>query len=407
MKFRTVVALLLIASCSRPAPRPATGRSRPPGALPEDVINELSSLLDVTRGASVVSRTGEAVLITSALNTIDGDVGSFWSSPSHDFPQSIVVALGARSRIDRIGLRSLAEDDYGANHVTFESSLDGMAWQPIATITSRHVSEGQWLRVPPAPAAYLRVTILDPAKAGRDVRIQSLYAGGTEIEPPRNASVDGCWSVNGSAAKFVQHGTRITGALARGPQTVFLIGGTNGRLSRFNWIRGNDFGYVALTVAPDGKHLSALEWHEEAIPLFRGVPWFGERASCGAPDLREDVSLALLHRAGRVSLFALQFDPSGRLLTEASLDELQSLAKLVRVTPPLTLVAHEFRQPNARRNQDVAQREIDSVKEALVHLGADISHISFRAAGSDQPRQTPATDAARAIYSSVDVEVRR
>ncbi|MDP9361243.1 MAG: discoidin domain-containing protein [Acidobacteriota bacterium] len=410
MKSRALLALLLTASCSRPAPKPAA-RSHLPGKLPTDIINERSSLLDVSRGATVVSRTGEAMLATSALNTIDGDLGSFWSSPSHDFPQSIVIALGARSRIDRIGIRSLVEGGFGANHVTFESSLDGTAWQPLATIMSQHVSEGQWLDVvpsqAPSPAAYLRVTILDAANAGRDVRIQSIYARGTEIEPPRNASLDGCWSINGSAAAFAQHGTRATGALALGGQPVFLAGGTNGRLWRFNWIRGNDYGYVALTVAPDGKHLSAIEWHEEAIPLFLGMPWFGERASCGAPDPRDDVPLALLRRAGRVSLFALQFDPAGTLVVEASRDELQSLANIVRVTPNVALVAHEFRQPDARRNKEVAQREIDSVKEALVRLGADITRVTFLAAGSDEPRQTPATDAARAIYSSVDAEVRR
>lgn len=405
------MALLLTASCSRTAPRPAAAQAHQPGKLPTDIINEQSSLLDVARGATIVSRTGEAMLATSALNTIDGDLGSFWSSPPHDFPQSIVIALGARSHIDRIGIRSLVEGGFGANHVTFESSLDGTAWQPLATITSQHVSEGQWFNVSPSQApsqaAYLRVTIPDASNAGRDVRIQSLFARGTEIEPPPNASLDGCWSINGSAAAFVQHGTRATGALALGRQPVFLAGGTNGRIWRFNWIRGNDYGYAALTVAADGKHLSAIEWHEEAIPLFLGMPWFGERASCAAPDPREDVPLALLRRAGRVSLFALQFDPAGQFLPEASREELQSLANIVRVMPQLTLVVHEFRQPDARRNKEVAQREVGTVREALVRLGADISRISFRALGSDDPRQTPATDAARAIYSSVDVEVRR
>ena len=406
MKTPAFLAVLLIASCSRTAPKPAA-QSHDPGKLPTDIINEQSSLLDISKGATVVSRTGEAMLATSAVKTIDGDLGSFWSSPSHDVPQSIVIALGARSRIDRVGLRSLVQGGFGANHVTIESSLDGAAWQPLATITSQHVSEGQWLNVAPAQGAYLRVTILDAANAGRDVRIQSLYASGTEIEPPSDASLDGCWSFNGSAAAFVQRGACATGALSMRAQPLFLAGGTNGRLWRFNWIRGNDFGYAALAVSPDGKHLSGIEWHEEAIPMFAGTDWFGERAACGAPQPRDDVPLALLRRAGRVSLFALKFDPAGQLMAEASREELQSLASLVRVMPGLTLVAHEFRQPNARRNKEVAQREVTTVGEALQRLGVDISRISFRAAGSDEPRQTPETDVARAIYSSVDAEVRR
>jgi len=174
---------------------------------------------------------------------------------------------------------------------------------------------------------------------------------------------------------------------------------------RFNWIRGNDYGFTALTVSPDGKHLSALHWHEEAIPLFTAIPWFGDRTPCAPNVLRSDVPLAVLRRAGHVGMFGLQFDQAGELLADSSREELQELAAIIRSAPvPLRIVAHEFRQPDARRNKEFAEREIASVRKAL---GADLARVDFLAAGSDSPRQTPATDAARAIYSSVEVEVRR
>ncbi|MEA2327841.1 MAG: hypothetical protein QOE68_2800, partial [Thermoanaerobaculia bacterium] len=124
MKPRALLALLLIASCSRPAPK---GAARPalPGKLPTDIISERSSLLDITRGATIVSRTGEATLLTSAIATIDGEMVTFWTPPPHDYPQSIVIALAAPSRIDRVGFRSLTALQYEANHVNFERSLDG------------------------------------------------------------------------------------------------------------------------------------------------------------------------------------------------------------------------------------------------------------------------------------------
>ena len=50
---------------------------------------------------------------------------------------------------------------------------------------------------------------------------------------------------------------------------------------------------------------------------------------------------------------------------------------------------------------------IDSLKAALTTLGTDMSRISFRAAGSEEPRHVPESDIARAIYSSIEVEVRR
>jgi hypothetical protein len=340
------------------------------------------------------------------MDTIDGEIETFWSSPPHDFPQSMVIALGARSRIDRIGIRSLA-GGLEVKSVTFETSLDGTTWQPLATIASKHVDVAQWQDVSAADAAYLRVTIPEALHAGSDARLNSLFAHGTEVAPHVEPALEGCWSVNGSAATFAQHGSHAIGVLTRGQQPVFLEGGSNGRLWRFNWIRGNDYGYTAVTIAPDGKHLSGLEWHEEAIPLFRGWPWFGEQTQCSAPTPRDDVNIAVLSRARHVALFGLQFDPSGHFLPNASREQLQSLTKMLGLAPPVTLVAREFRQPDARRNQEVAQREIDSLKAALTTLGTDMSRISFRAAGSEGPRHVPESDAARAIYSSIEVEVRR
>jgi hypothetical protein len=405
--FPALLALLLIASCAAP-PAPERASVQGSDKPPSDIINEQSSLLDITRGATIVSRTGEAMLITSAINTIDGEIGSFWAPPPRDYPQSIVIALGARSRIDRIGFRTLVEGAYQANHLTFERSLDGTAWQPLGTMTARQVSEAQWLDVTPSEAAYLRVTVPDARHPVRDVRLRSLLVHGTETAPRIDPPINGCWSVNGDAAAFIQRGGRATGVLTQGALPVFLAGGTNGRIWRFNWIRGNDYGFTALTVSPDGSHLSALDWHEEAIPLFTAIPWFGERSSCSAPASRNDVPLAVLRRAGHVAMFALQVDAAGDLVVDASRDELQSLASTIHNAPIATrIVAHEFRQPDTQKNKDFAEREIASVRKALETLGADLGRTDFLAAGSDSPRQTPASDAARAIYSSVEVEVRR
>jgi hypothetical protein len=404
VKRHAFLALFLIAACSRPAPQPPA-QSPFASKLPADIVNERSSLLDVSRGAAIVSRTGEAALVTSAINTIDGEMATFWSPPPHDYPQSIVIALGAPSRIDRVGFRSLTERHAEANHVTFEASMDGANWQPLAAMTSRRIDTAQWTNVAPVDVAYLRVTIPDAAYADHDAHLQSLFAHGAELAAPKNATIDGCWSLNGEAAKFVQRGARVIGVVDQAKKPLFLAGGSNGRIWRFNWIHGNDYGFTLLTVSPDGKHLSAVNWHEEAIPIFTAFPWFGDRGGCAATAIREDVPIGLLHRSGHVSLFALQFDANGDLLADASREELQSLTSIIRAAPvPIRIVAHEYRQ-DAKHNKEIAEREIASVRAALMNV--DLSRVEFVAAGSDAPRHVPESDAARAIYSSVDVEVRR
>jgi hypothetical protein len=392
-----VVAFAALAACRRePPPQPLL-----PAAPPDDHYERVS-LTNIARGATIVSRTGEAYLMAAADAVIDGDPASFWVNPPRDLPQSIVIALPAPSRIDRVGLRT-PKKAYTANRVQFDGSLDGVAWRPLIAATAIVTDAAQWFDIAPAEAAYLRVTVLDARPPYADVRIASVLARGTEFDPPNAGAIDGCWSLNGREAVFASRGGRVTGTLAIGEQPLLLDGGSDGRVFRFVWIRGNDYGLALMTVSPDGKHLTAVEWHEEAIPLFKGESWFGER--CGRaearPTLRDDVPLALLRRVGRYSAFGLRFRDDGTLDAAASREAVDDLKKLIAsLRVPARIVVHEFREETPAQNKAKAQREIESLKAAGLNA-------PFVAAGSDAPRQQPVTEAMRLIYSSVDLEIRR
>lgn len=397
MRRFLVLALVVLAACQRAKPpiQPAPGAR----AAKRADVDDPGSLISIVRGATIVSRTGEALFETSAAEAIDSDPGTYWLSPPHDFPQSMVIALPARARIDRVGLRTM-EHSYTANRVQFESSLDGTTWKALATVIGRETRDAQWFDVAPTEAAFLRVTAVDPKPTRKHVRLLSLLARGTELEPPRPGPIEGCWALNGRAARFAQRGAHVVGALALGNLPLFLDGGSDGRIVRFVWIRGNDYGLALMSVSPDGKHLTALSWHEEAIPLFRAESWFGQAGACPTVPLREDVALALLQRVGRYSAFALRFRDDDTLDVEASWEALDILARLVK-RGPARIVVHEFREATPEKNKARAQRILESVRAALGG-GAD-----FVAAGSDAPRQKPLTEAQRAMYSCVDLEIRR
>ena len=87
--------------------------------------------------------------------------------------------------------------------------------------------------------------------------------------------------------------------------------------------------------------------------------------------------MALLKRTGRFSLY------------DAS--ELPRLTKL----PNVQFVSHEFRLGSAEENRRAAQQALDRL------------HLQGVAQGSDNPRQQPVTGVMRALYSAVDVEIRR
>jgi hypothetical protein len=71
------------------------------------------------------------------------------------------------------------------------------------------------------------------------------------------------------------------------------------------------------------------------------------------------------------------------------------------------IVAHEFREKTPQANHDRAARELQSLRTALSAAAVDVAHVPFLAAGDASPRQKTVTEAMRAIYSSVDVEIRR
>jgi hypothetical protein len=389
---RFLVLALLVAACRQEkAPAAAAGAATP---VADD---ERGSLTGIVRGATIASRTGEALLETSAAEVIDGDPGTFWLNPPRDFPQSMVIALPGRTRVERVGLRTAA-NTFAANRVQFDASRDGIAWQALTTVTARETGDAQWFDVPPVEAAFLRATVIDPRPSRTDVRLNSVLARGAELEPPRPGPIEGCWSLNGRPVRFAQRGARVVGALGIGNLPLFLDGGSDGRIVRFVWIRGNDYGLALAAVSPDGKHLTALEWHEEAIPLFRAESWLGTPAACGAPALREDVAAALLQRVGRYSAFGLRFRNDDSLDVESSRETLEILARHMKNA---RIVVHEFREATPEKNKARAERILASVRAAL-GPGAELV-----AAGSDAPRQQPVTETQRAMYSCVDLEIRR
>jgi hypothetical protein len=407
MKRALAAALLLLFACGGDEP------PKPPGIPKKSVIipppnddAERSSLLNLGRGSTVVSRTGEAFLESSALAAIDGEPASAWVNMPKDFPQSLVVALAAPARIEAIGFRTPAKAVYIPKEIVVERSMDGRTFQPLATFHAKPTEAPQWLGVQPVDAAFLRVTLA--ANSEGEGALSSILVRGRELAPARGGTIDGCWTVNGRRAAFQSRGAHTAGAMQYTHDTLYFEGGSNGTLQRFEWIRGAEYGYAAIAVSPDGLHLNGIQWHEEIVPLFFGDAWFGElkdRQEC--LSYTGNVAREFLKRIGRHSLYDLRFAPDGTLDAAASEDGLKSLVGLLRETAKPRLIAHEFRERTPAANRARAQRALDSLMKALQNAGIKPHRVTLVAAGSDNTRQIPGSEAARELYSTIDLEVER
>ncbi|MEO8033693.1 MAG: discoidin domain-containing protein [Acidobacteriota bacterium] len=395
---RPLVRLLLIGAtvvaCRRPATPPGRPAAKPvqPAGINQphpDDPRERTNLLNMANGASVVSRTGEVSLENSAVYAIDGDPWSSWISPPFDPEQAIVVSLPTLSRLTELGVSRSPSEKYSFKAINVEHSSDGIAFSPLTTLRLRDTGEDQMFPVAPVEARYLRMTVMQPT--GTFAQVNSLIARGTALEPPKPRSLEGCWSVNAMTGAFSQNGPDVWGHIG----DIRIEGTTDGRTFRLAWSKGAEYGVALLTVSPDNRHFSGIKWHEEALPLFTGDNWFGERRrDCAEqPEHPREVFETWMSRAGSFPLYGLVFDDKAKL-TPASDATIGMLAQVLAHPPkPLRLLGYGD------------ARQLRALRAALQDRGVDLRSIEFVQA--KEPRRECYTDYMRLMYLNIDLEIRR
>jgi len=384
VKKLAAAAAILALTCARKAPSPQRPASPPPAP---------PNLLELTRGASVVSRTGEALLVTSAVRAIDGDNLTEWISPPDNPKQTLTFSLPARARIEQVGITTAAKKENAIASAKFELSVDGVHYADAGTFSIKPSRDAQLFRIAPQIAQYVRVTSL--AGHSAYLAVNTVHAVGRFVDAPRIAPIDGSWTINDMSGSF---------AGAYGNVGDFALqGGGN----RFAWIRPNgEYGLAFLTVTPDGKHLSGIVWHEQAIQAqqFWADDWLGDSRGGQAPAPVRTGGAPVLHsyleRFGYFPLYGLRFDDAGHLDEPASAATLDEIAPLIK--EKTRFVAHEL-----IRDPGITKTELESLRGALVKRGVDLNGVEFLPMGNRDPRRPAATDLTRAMYSTVEIQIRR
>ncbi len=410
-----ILGLALATGCGQARQKVPAAPARPQPAIQAPAAadpnaDERENLLNIAYGATVISRTAEITLDSSALRAIDGDNTSAWSSPPDDQLQTLVFALPARSRIEKLGVHMPATPNQRVKSARFETSLDGVNFTTILTQTFSDFGEVQLYDVKPVEAVYLRVTIL--AASGRFASLNSVQARGRLLERPGTRPIDGCWTINGLPAAFTTAGGSVHGSI--GPTDaaagqILVDGAADGPIYRLAWIKKGDWGFAAVSVAPDGRHLSGAKWYQEPIAYDFGDSWFGQRSGCGAVQAADQslkIATRFLDRLHRYPLFGLHFDETGRLVEADSITTLDLLANLSAQHPSqrFRLVSREYRAASADDNRQRAQARLDSLRAVLQKRGVDLARFELAAVGSDRPPQRIENEIMRVLYSVVDIE---
>lgn len=404
---KTIIAAAIVwagLGCGRAVPEQPVAPAK--AAAPQPDAEERGNLLNIARGASVVSRTAELTLENSALRAIDGDRDSPWSAPPDDPQQTLLFSLPARARIERLGIRTPLTDSIRLKSVQVEISLDGRSFSPFAAADLGTSAETQFMDITPAEARWIRVSM---GGASRFASIQTLYVGGKLLEPADAAPLAGCWTVNGFDAAFAEHDGTISGTIGspRG-EPMAVDGGKDGPTYRLVWTKAGFRGYALVTLSPDGQSFSGGQWFEEPIAYAFGGTWYGERRPCAVGESQLDSSFAdgYLQRAAHYPLYGLHFDPSGRLDEKQSGKALRALMYLAGhpSSHRLRVVSHEYREQTPDANRRLAQARLDSLRNALQRRGVSLSGIDLATAGSESPRQPIENETMRVLYGVIEVE---
>lgn len=416
MKLRGAILLTLLCAvaCGRaPVDEDRLPAPPPEGAAGPDIVQAVfvdedrNNLLDIARGASVVWRSGELNLEYSALHAVDSMPTTLWSSPPRGPEQSFVVALGAPSRIERLGALFASKAPLIPAALRFEASADGRTWREVLVLEPQEQGGRQIRDVTPFDASYLRISTVEPGEG--DITLPSILAFGTESARPAQVPAwEGCWTINGSPSRLLQEQNRLSGVIG-GERPTAVDGAIDGNVARLMWVRGPMWGYAAMTIAPDGNAVSAVTFHEEILVGNAGVAWFGER--CSSPlQIETATPVTFLQRAGRWSLFGLSFRTDHSLDTAASQSTLVAAIETLRSAPQgqrFRIVSREYHQDTPAKNREVSAARLESLRQQLRTSGVDLTPIEFVAAGSESTTIEGSFAVMRLLASRIDLELVR
>lgn len=399
--------LVLAASACRPETEPAAPRNPQGNAAEPDTRSDAGNLLGFPNGAVIVNRTGELTLGTSALNAVDGDLGSVWSTPPGDIQQSMTIALPARSRVDQVGLSNgnLVMKFRAVQRMRFEGSDDGTVFRLLKDIQVETLAHHQLTRIDPADVNFVRVSILSSFNSKEAADVIGIEVRGKELEPPKRGVLSGVWSLNGEPARLAAVNSAFHGIVESSPPT-YLEGGWDGRIVRFLWFRGEEYGLGLLSVDPGSVALNGFFWNREPIPPFLGGPWFGEKKGKGegtvpAPRVLE----AFLQHSGRVPVYQIEFDERNNLSPGS---DASPFHRALRLHPRgMSVNFHEVcSDPSAAAPNERMNARARTLEAFLIKEGIDSSLIRFKTYCDPPKADWPASLLTQPMSSFVEIDLR-
>lgn len=371
--------------------------------------DEGPNVLSLLRGATIVDRSGEASLEFATMLAIDGQAASVWYTTPKNLEEWLVAELPTAAEIEKVGvsLGHLAPISAFVRTVKFEASMDGEKWSDLGTFEFALRKGNQLHEVSPVEARFVRVTTLTNHGSDLLSLVPTILVWGRETSEWQRPSIEGRWLLNDQKADLRVEGSRVYGIVDLDPP-MFLDGAWDGRVARFAWMRGPNWGVGILAASPGGSRLDGIWWYETFVDAGNelGTPWFGTRIG-PAPEFDVATSaIAQMHieRNGVFPVFGLVFDDEGSFDRGASEHAIGFLHQAITSFPQyrVRLEVSELRSNDPARNLEVSRSMATSLREGLVSAGFPADRFVITGIGSERPYPASAFPLHHVMYSRVD-----
>ena len=393
----------------------ALGIASPAGAQPQAQPQQRLDLLTLASGTLVLSHSGQYGEKWTALNLIDGDPKTGWSSAQNArFPATFVLELPQTYQLGAMALD---------NATAQESSYPGISSRAVELWVSKDGPDTGYVKVAAieAPKGARKEIALPSRPVGQWLKVivqsnwgHKEYTELMEVEaygtaagsPPARVPITGAYNTNYGRLDLIMTGHAVTGCY-NGTGTI--AGTSDGRVLNAEWRPVADparAGGTLMVLNSRGDFLNGV-WYSNG--QYQGE-WFGTRMPNEKPNCAWAAANTLsanVAKTGRAILYGIRFRSDSADLDPESATTLAEVEALLRGKASLRLIVegHTDSTNTEAYNQELSTRRANAVVAWLAGRGIPASRLKAVGYGPAKPVADNATPQGRALNRRVEVAV--
>jgi outer membrane protein OmpA-like peptidoglycan-associated protein len=365
------------------------------------IAQERTNLLSLAAGTIVLSHSGEYNGKWAAMNVVDGDRSTGWSTlEKAPYPMTMVLELSQTHQLTSLVLDSAQAQEAGyaglsvrAVEVWLSNTGQDSGYVKAATLEAPKGARTEF-PLPTHPSGRWLKLVITSNWGNKDFsELMEVEAYGAPVGPaPARPQLTGAYDTNYGRLDLLVNAGSVTGCYNNGT----VQGTSDGRMINAEWRQGS------ANNTTSGGMLNGVWYRNGAIQgAWAGTRIPNAKAACATTANLSD-SIA---NTGRAIVYGIRFNSDSAQLDPTSEATLTQVEALLRGKPALkiTVEGHTDSTNTDAYNQDLSTRRANAVTAWLVAHGIDGARLKAVGYGKSRPIADNATPDGRAVNRRVEI----